>query len=93
MTTTPKKRILEGTVVSDRMTKTRTVAVVRFKKHPKYQKYYKVTTKFKAHDETNQYKAGDVVQIQESHPLSKEKHWIILGKKENKNKVAAADLN
>ena len=74
------KRILEGVVVSDKMAKTRVVAVSRLKKHPKYQKYYHVTNKFKAHDEKNEYMAGDKVIIQESRPLSRGKRWIIIAK-------------
>ena len=74
-----KKRKLVGLVVSDKMAKTRVVAVERFKQHPKYLKYYKVTTKFKAHDEENQYKLGDRVIIEEARPLSKEKRWRIKG--------------
>ncbi len=73
-------RRLKGIVVSDKMQKTRVVAVTRLKKHPRYHKYYKVTKKFKAHDEKNEYKVGDKVIIQETRPLSKEKRWIIIGK-------------
>lgn len=75
-----KKRKIEGTVVSDRMVKTRVVAVTRLKKHPKYQKYYKITMRFKAHDENNAYKVGDTVVMEETRPLSKDKRWIIVGK-------------
>ncbi len=75
-----KKRKLIGTVVSDKMSKTRVVAVQRLKKHPKYLKYYHVTTKFKAHDEDNAYKTGDKVTIEESRPLSREKRWTIINK-------------
>jgi small subunit ribosomal protein S17 len=75
-----KKRTIEGVVVSDKMQKTRVVAVDRLKKHPKYLKYYHVTTKFKAHDEKNEYKKGDRVVIEESRPLSREKRWVIIRK-------------
>lgn len=75
-----KKRKIIGTVVSDKMAKTRVVAVSRLKKHPKYLKYYHVTTKFKAHDENNEYKTGDIVTIEETRPMSKEKRWRIIGK-------------
>lgn len=75
-----KKRKIVGIVVSDKMTKTRVVAVDRLKKHPKYQKYYRVTTKFKAHDENNEYKTGDKVTIEEARPMSKEKRWRIVNK-------------
>lgn len=75
-----KKRKIIGTIVSDKMSKTRVVAVASLKKHPKYLKYYKVTTKFKAHDEHNEYKMGDKVTIEESRPLSREKRWTIINK-------------
>ncbi len=74
------KRNITGVVVSDKMTKTRVVAVERLKKHPRYLKYYKVTTKFKAHDENNEYKKGDKVVIEETRPMSKEKRWKIIRK-------------
>jgi len=72
-------RKLQGIVVSDKMNKTRVVAVTRLKKHPRYLKYYKVTKRFKAHDENNEYKVGDKVIIEETRPLSKEKRWRIKG--------------
>jgi small subunit ribosomal protein S17 len=75
-----KKRKIIGVVVSDKMMKTRVVAVSSLKKHPKYLKYYKVTTKFKAHDENNEYKTGDKVTIEEARPMSREKRWRIIGK-------------
>ena len=75
-----KKRKIIGVVVSDKMTKTRVIAVESLKKHPKYLKYYHVTTKFKAHDENNEYKTGDKVTIEESRPLSREKRWKIINK-------------
>jgi len=78
------KRKLIGTVVSDKMQKTRVVAITRLKKHPKYLKYYKVTSKFKAHDENNEYRTGDKVFIEESRPLSRDKRWTIVGMSEKK---------
>jgi small subunit ribosomal protein S17 len=74
-----KRRRLEGTVVSDKMMKTRVVAVTRFRRHPKYLKYYRVTRRYKAHDEKNAYRVGDKVVIEETRPLSKEKRWRIVG--------------
>ncbi|MDE2019302.1 MAG: 30S ribosomal protein S17 [Patescibacteria group bacterium] len=74
------QRKITGTIVSDKMAKTRVVAVSRLKKHPKYLKYYTVTQKFKAHDEKNEFKSGDKVVIQETRPLSKDKRWVIVGK-------------
>ncbi|KKW16417.1 MAG: 30S ribosomal protein S17 [Parcubacteria group bacterium GW2011_GWA1_50_14] len=73
------QRKLTGVVVSDRMDKTRVILVERFKRHPKYRKYYRVTTKFKAHDPKNEYKMNDRVVIKETRPISKEKRWIIIG--------------
>jgi len=74
------KRKLQGIIISDKMNKTRVVAITRLKKHPRYKKYYKVTRKFKVHDEKNEYKTGDKVIIEETRPLSKEKRWIIVSK-------------
>lgn len=74
------KRKIIGVVVSDKMMKTRVVAVSRLKKHPKYLKYYHVTAKFKAHDEENAYKKGDKVVLEETRPMSREKRWNITGK-------------
>ncbi|MHB8842121.1 MAG: 30S ribosomal protein S17 [Candidatus Aquicultor sp.] len=64
-----------GKVVSDSMNKTITVAVESTIRHPLYKKTIKQTTKFKAHDEANEAKTGDVVQIAETRPLSKTKRW------------------
>ena len=74
------KRKLQGIIVSDKMNKTRVVAITRLKKHPRYKKYYKISRKFKAHDEKNEYKTGDKVAIEETRPMSKEKRWIIIGR-------------
>jgi len=83
------KRKLEGVVVSDKMQKTRVVEVSRMAKHPKYLKYYKVTRRFKAHDEENTYKTGDHVTIEESRPLSRGKRWVIVGKRGAKENIKA----
>ncbi len=80
MDQTTKKRKITGIVVSDKMSKTRVVAVSRLKKHPRYLKYQKLTVRFKAHDEKNEYHVGDKVVIEETRPLSKEKRWMIIGK-------------
>ena len=74
------KRKLKVVVTSDKMSKTKVVEVTRLKKHPLYLKYYKVSKKFKAHDEENKYRLGDKVVIQETRPLSKEKRWRIIQK-------------
>lgn len=75
------KKTLSGTVVSDKMMKTVTVSVERFTKHPKYGKYLKINKKYKAHDEAGVYKTGDKVIIEECRPLSKDKSFIVIGKK------------
>jgi len=72
------KKILSGEVVSDKMQKTVVVAVKRLKKHPKYKKQYKLTTRYKAHDEKNEYKVGDKVLIQETRPMSRDKRWRVI---------------
>ncbi len=82
----PKK--LTGTVVSDKMDKTRTIEVERVKKHPRYHKRFKISKKYKAHDEKNEYGVGDKVIIRECRPLSKDKKWRIVEKIENKKQEA-----
>lgn len=77
-TETTNNKILSGTVVSDKMDKTVVVLVTRFVKHPKYQKYLKITKKFKAHDETNACKVGDKVNLKETRPLSKDKRFAVV---------------
>ena len=67
-----------GTVSSDKMNKTITVAVERKVKHPIYGKFVKKTTQFHAHDEKNEAKPGDVVKIEETRPLSKTKRWRLV---------------
>ncbi|MBI1744964.1 MAG: 30S ribosomal protein S17 [Acidobacteria bacterium] len=67
-----------GFVVSNRMDKTVVIAVDRFVKHPLYRKIIRKTSKFMAHDETNQCKIGDKVRIEETRPLSKRKRWNVL---------------
>ena len=68
-------RVMQGTVVSDKMDKTIVVAVERRKKHRLYHKVLASTVRFKAHDESNECNLGDVVRIIESRPLSREKRW------------------
>lgn len=72
------KRVITGKVVSDKMEKTVVVAVETTKPHPRYKKLVKHTTKFKAHDEENVAREGDVVRIEESRPISKDKSWRLL---------------
>ena len=66
-----------GLVVSDRMNKTRVVAVERTFRHPRYERVIKRTSRFKAHDERNEAHVGDRVLIVETRPLSKDKRWRI----------------
>jgi len=78
--TKAKARLLKGIVFSDKMNKTIVVVVTRLKKHPKYKRRYKVTKKYKAHDEKNEYKIGDKAVIQECRPMSRDKRWIAISK-------------
>ena len=71
------RRRLIGRVRSDKMDKTVVVEVVRYKMDPVYKKYVRVRKRYKAHDEGNEYKAGDRVEIVEHKPYSKEKRWKV----------------
>jgi small subunit ribosomal protein S17 len=71
------RRELIGVVTSDKMQKTRVVLVERRLSHAKYGKYMTSRTKYKAHDEKNEYKTGDRVLIVESRPLSRDKRWRV----------------
>ncbi len=73
-----ERRVQIGKVVSDKMDKTIVVAVETYKKHNLYHKRIKYTKKFKAHDENNEAKIGDVVKIMETRPLSKDKRWRLV---------------
>ena len=75
--TTSLKRTLIGRVVSDKMQKTVTVLVERKVKHPLYGKYFGVSKKYHAHDETDQIKIGDTVEIAEDRPISRTKTWVV----------------
>ena len=75
-------RKLRGTVVSNKMDKTVVVAVERLVEHPLYRKKYTVTTKFKAHDEKNECQIGDLVEITETRPLSRDKRWAVASRVE-----------
>lgn len=79
-------RILKGTVVSNKMQKTAVVVVQRLRKHPKYLKYQKRSSRFKVHDENNTLKIEDVVLIRETRPMSKDKHWVVAEILESKRK-------
>ena len=71
------RRVMEGTVVSNKMEKTAVVAVVERVRHPKYGKFMLRTKKLYAHDETNDVNVGDKVRVMETRPLSKNKRWRI----------------
>ena len=71
------RKILIGTVHSDKMDKTVVVMVERLVKHPRYKKYVKKGAKYKAHDEKNECHTGDVVSIIETRPLSRDKRWRV----------------
>ena len=73
-----KGNILKGVAVSDKMKKTVVVSVSRFVKHPLYGKFYKMSKKYKAHDEENKYKTGDIVEIVETRPISKDKRFKVI---------------
>ena len=75
---TDKIRTLQGRVISDKMDKSITVAIERKVKHPIYGKIIKRTTKLHVHDENNECKAGDLVEIRECRPLSKTKRWRVV---------------
>lgn len=72
------KRILQGVVVSDKTDKTVVVKVERRFTHPVLKKTVRRTKNYQAHDENNQYKVGDMVSIEESRPISKNKCWVVV---------------
>ena len=73
-----KRRTLTGVVVSDKMKNTVVVEINRLVKHPKYQKYFRVTKRYKADNPNNTKKIGDKVEIEECRPISKDKHFKII---------------
>jgi small subunit ribosomal protein S17 len=73
-----KRKTKVGRVVSDKMDKTIVVSVERLARHPLYKRVIRLTTKFKAHDETNDARTGDTVLIEESRPLSATKRWRLV---------------
>ena len=73
-----RRKVRTGVVVSDQNDKTVTVLVERQFAHPLYTKQVRKTKKYRAHDETNEYKTGDVVRITETRPLSKTKRWRVI---------------
>ena len=88
------KRILIGTVTSDKTDKTVTVLVERKVKHPLYGKIIRRSKKYHAHDEDNAYKLGDTVRIEETKPISKTKTWRVLDTVQaSKGQAVDADLD
>ena len=84
------KRILEGVVVSDKNDKTIVVKVERRLRHPVLKKTVRLSKKYHAHDEANTAKVGDVVRIEETRPLSKQKRWTLL---ENVKAAQSPEVN
>ena len=76
MTESPERKPRKtGTVISNAMDKSITIQLMRLVKHPRYRKYVKRYTKLKAHDEQNEARVGDTVEVFYTRPLSKTKHW------------------
>ncbi len=86
------KRVVSGTVTSDKMDKTRRVEIDRLVKHPKYKKYIRRRTVCHVHDENNESGSGDRVEIIESEPLSKLKRWRLVRVLEKSTEVDLAAL-
>ena len=80
-------RTLTGKVVSDKMNKSITVLIERRVKHPVYGKYVSKSSKIKAHDESNECKAGDIVTIEEARPISKTKSWTLVKVEERASEI------
>ncbi|MDR1207470.1 MAG: 30S ribosomal protein S17 [Rickettsiales bacterium] len=74
------RRILQGNVVSTKNDKTVVVNVERKFRHPLYGKFVKQNKKYRAHDEGNEYKIGEIVSIEEHRPISKTKSWVVKGR-------------
>jgi len=72
-----RRKLRSGRVISDKMDKTVVIAIETLVRHPLYGRTMRRTTKFKAHDESNECGVGDTVEIMESRPLSKEKRWRV----------------
>lgn len=73
-----RRKVLRGRVASDKMHKSVVVTIERLVEHPLYGKRVKRTSRYTAHDETNESKVGDLVEIMETRPLSKTKRWRVL---------------
>ncbi|MEA3030007.1 MAG: small subunit ribosomal protein [Sphingomonadales bacterium] len=85
------KRVLTGTIVSDKTDKTVVVSVERRVKHPLYGKIIKRSKKYHAHDEGNAFKQGEIVRIEETRPISKLKTWTVLGYVDSKAAAGKAE--
>jgi small subunit ribosomal protein S17 len=72
------RKVIIGKVLSNKMEKTIVVSVERKVMHPKYGKFIKMTSKFKAHDEKNECSINDIVKLMETRPLSKDKRWRLV---------------
>ncbi len=88
----PKRNEVEGRVVSDKMQKTISVQVYSLVRHERYSKYVRRSNVFKAHDEKNEAKTGDLVKIFETRPLSKTKRWTLASIVEKRKQVAGVDI-
>ncbi len=75
---TIKGKVRNGRVISDKMDKTRVVAVERVTRHPLYGKIIRRTKKYKMHDEANETRVGDIVKMMETRPISKDKRWQLV---------------
>jgi small subunit ribosomal protein S17 len=73
-----RRKVMIGRVVSDKMQKTVVVTVERLTRHPLYGKVIRQRSQFKAHDENNDCKIGDLVRIRESRPISRDKSWTVI---------------
>jgi small subunit ribosomal protein S17 len=86
------KRVLTGIIVSDKPEKTVVVKVERRVKHPLYGKIVKRSKKYHAHDEGNEFKAGETVRIEETRPISKLKTWTVIERVDTHATPAKADV-
>ena len=84
------KRILQGTIVSDKGDKTVVVKVERRVKHPLYAKIIRLSKKYHAHDEGNEFREGETVRIEETRPISKLKTWRVIDRVDTHSKPKAA---
>ena len=86
------KRMLQGVVVSDKQDKTVVVRVERRFTHPVLKKTIRRSATFHAHDENNEFSAGDLVRIEEHRPISKLKRWLVIGGEKRASVEAAVDI-